>query len=42
MIENIIFKWDKEKIENLLEGVFDKVSRQKLNVTVHCLNSTKM
>ena len=25
--EEIIFKWDREKIENLLEDVFEKVSR---------------
>ena len=42
MKEKIIFKRDRERIENLLEDVFEKVSKQKLNVTVYCLNSTKI
>ena len=28
MNEEIIFKWDREKIESLLESVFEKVNRQ--------------
>ena len=31
-----------KKIENLLENVFEKVSKEKLNVTVYYLNSTKI
>ena len=42
MNEEIIFKWDGKKIESLLEDIFEKVSRQKVNVTVDCPNSTKI
>ena len=42
MNEKIIFKWDREMIENLLEDVFEKVSRQKVNITVHYSNNTKI
>ena len=31
-----------KKIENLLENVFEKVSKEKLNVTIHYPNSTKI
>ena len=43
MNEEIIFKWDREKIESQLEDVFEKVGRQKVNVTtVDCPKSTKI
>ena len=42
MNEEIIFKWDRERIENLLEDIFEKVGRQKVNVTVHWPNSTSL
>ena len=29
-------------IKNLLESVFEKVGREKLNITVHSPNSTKI
>jgi len=29
-------------IENMLESVFENVSRQKLNITVYCPNNTKI
>ena len=42
MNEEIIFKWDKVRIESLLEIVFKKVSRQKLKGIVHSPNCTKI
>ena len=29
-------------IENLLESIFEKIGRSKLNVNIHCPNSTKI
>ena len=31
-----------KKIENLLENVFEKVSKEKLNVTIQYPNNTKI
>ena len=42
MNEKIIFKSNKVKIENLLKNLFEKVSMQKLKITVHFLNSIKI
>ena len=42
MNEEIIFKWDKVRIESLLEIVFKKASRQKLKGIVHSPNCTKI
>ena len=42
MNEEIIFKWDREMMENLLEDIFKKVGKSKVNVTVHCPNNTKI
>lgn len=35
-----IFKWDRERIDNLLRNAFENISRQKVNTIVHSLNST--
>ena len=42
MNEEIIFKWDGEKIESLLEDIFEKAGREKINVIVDSPNSTKI
>ena len=41
MNEEIIFKWEENRIKNLLESIFEKVGRLKLNVTVHSPNRQK-
>lgn len=35
MNEEIIFKWDREYDRESVGSIFEKVSKQKLNVTVH-------
>ena len=42
MNKEIIFKRDKKMIKDLLEDVFEKISKQKINDIIYYPNSTKI